>query len=357
MNTTARPARRLRLVAVAVGLAVAAGATGLATRAMADPVLPPLTAAELLTRVASAEVDGLSATFEQRSDLGLPALPSGMGTTGNDVQDALSLLSGDHTVRVWLAGTGRAKAALVDGATETALIRNGNEVWAWSSAEQKAQHTVFPTGGTPEPSATPVSPAEAIRQLLEAVEPTTTVATTGTGYVAGRPVYQLLLTPKDDASLVGQVRVSVDAEEFVPLGLRVVADDGSDALTITASSVDFTRPDDAVFAFTPPPGAEVVETVKMGRPTPTGETTDASGDGPDVVGSGWTTVVVVQREADRPDDPSADALLEALPEVSGPWGSGRLLSTVLVNAVIADDGRVAVGSVEPERLYAALAAR
>ena len=43
--------------------------------------------------------------------------------------------------------------------------------------------------------------------------------------------------------------------------------------------------------------------------------------------------------------------------MSGAWGSGRLLSTALVNVVITDDGRVAAGSVVPERLYAALAAR
>ena len=41
--------------------------------------------------------------------------------------------------------------------------------------------------------------------------------------------------------------------------------------------------------------------------------------------------------------------------MSGIWGHGRLLSTTLVTAVITDDGRVAVGAVTPERVYAALA--
>ena len=51
------------------------------------------------------------------------------------------------------------------------------------------------------------------------------------------------------------------------------------------------------------------------------------------------------------------SLLQALPRVSGEWGSGRLLRGTLFSAVLTDDGRFAVGAVAPERLYAALAAR
>lgn len=355
MSISDASGRRRAVALVAVGLAVAAGVTGLATRAVAEPVLPPLSAEELLTRMATAEIDGLTATFEQRSDLGLPALPSGSGASGDELATAVALLTGDHTVRVWLDGPERARAALVDGSTETAVIRNGADVWTWSSAEQTARHTELADRAAPTPSPSAVSPTEAIQKLLEAVGPTTELATSGAGYVAGRPVYQLLLTPKDDASLVRQVRVSVDAVEFVPLGLRVVADDGTDAITVAATSVDFGRPDAAVFTFTPPPGAEVVE-----EPAPTrGERPSDPGRSaaPTVVGTGWTAVAVTGMDADRPDDEVTAALLESLPEVSGPWGRGRLLSTVLVTAVITDDGRVAVGSVEPERLYAALAAR
>jgi hypothetical protein len=59
---------------------------------------------------------------------------------------------------------------------------------------------------------------------------------------------------------------------------------------------------------------------------------------------------------DKPDQ-QAKVLLDSLPVVSGSWGKGHLLSTSLVNAVITDDGRVAVGSVVPEKLYQALAAK
>lgn len=349
--------RRRRLVGlITAGALAAAGITGLVARgAAADPVLPPLTAAELLTRVATAEVDGLSATFEQRSNLGLPALPSGMGDSGDELQTALTMLTGDHTVRVWLAKPDRARVALVDGDTESAVIRNGDELWTWSSEHQRAGHATLSPAEREHPSATPGSPTEAVSRLLAELEPSTDVTTSGTGYVAGRPVYQLVLTPKDDASLVGQVRVSVDAAEFVPLGFRVIADDGSDAVTLAASSVDFSRPDDSIFRFSPPAGVEVKE-LTFGDDQPKDHPQPKTDERPKLHGAGWTTVAVAELGDHEPDQ-ATRALLQSLPAVSGDWGSGRLLSTALVNAVITDDGRVAVGSVIPERLYAALAAK
>ena len=49
-----------------------------------------------------------------------------------------------------------------------------------------------------------------------------------------------------------------------------------------------------------------------------------------------------------------EQILRQLPQVSGEWGSGRLLAGTAFSAVLTDDGRLAVGSVTPEVLYAAL---
>ena len=257
------------------------------------------------------------------------------------------------------SGEAKAKVALVDGTTESSLTRNGDDVWAWSSTKQEAVHSTLDAQKA-KPSGTPTSPSAAIKELLEKVQPSTEVVTSGTGYVAGRAVYQLVLTPKDDDSLVGQVRVSVDAESFVPLGLRVIADDNQDAITVAASSVDYTVPAASVFDFQPPAGVTVTEHKDDSGPAKTGS---EAGARPKTFGSGWATVAVMDLPTSEKADEPASAneqskvLLESLPVVSGDWGKGRLLSTVLVNAVITDDGRVAVGSVVPERLYEALAAK
>ena len=49
-------------------------------------------------------------------------------------------------------------------------------------------------------------------------------------------------------------------------------------------------------------------------------------------------------------------LLSAIPEVSGTWGKGRVIDGTLFSAVLTDDGRIAVGAVAPEALFAALKA-
>jgi hypothetical protein len=80
---------------------------------------------------------------------------------------------------------------------------------------------------------------------------------------------------------------------------------------------------------------------------------------PTVVGKGWSTVVVatLPEEAQQADSRDLQRFLSSLRPVSGSWGSGRLLTGTLFSAVLTDDGRVAVGAVAPERLYAALAAK
>ncbi len=350
MKAESRRSVRTRAWALVLAGALAlAGIAGLSVRAAsADPTLPPLTPAELLGKVAAADVPGLSATFEQRSDLGLPALPAGVGD--DETASMLSLLTGTHTVRVWTAGDQKSFFFNDAAATESALIRNGSDVWAWSSEKQEAVHSTLPATKRPSPT---VSPTEAIRTLLTKLDGTTDVTTSGTGYVAGRAVYQLILSPRATESLVGQVRVSIDAEHFVPLAAKVLASDGQEAVGVQATAIDFAVPNDSIFAFQPPAGVTVTARASSGK----GEKAEkAKGEAPKTFGTGWATVTVVTMPTTGTDQ-QAKALLDSLPAVSGSWGKGRLLSTTLLTAVITDDGRVAVGAVVPDALYRALGSR
>ena len=357
-SVQSRPSARTRVWAlVLAGVLAVAAIAGVTVRgASANPVLPPLSPAELLGKVAAAHPDGLNATFEQRSDLGLPALPADV-SADEQVSSALPLLTGTHTVRVWTAGPQKSKVALVDGSTESSMTRNGRQVWAWSSEKQEATHSTMAVA-TRRPAGAMTSPTEAITTLLGKLGTTTDVSVSGTGYVAGREVYQLVLAPRDQASLVSQVRVSVDAEHFVPLGMKVIADGGQDAMSVDATFVDFSVPKASVFDFQPPAGVKVTErATETSRTTSATKPSEKTASEPKTFGTGWTTVVVTRLPKSAQGDQQSKVLLNSLPEVSGSWGKGRLLSTVLVNAVITDDGRVAVGSVVPESLYKALATR
>jgi hypothetical protein len=71
-----------------------------------------------------------------------------------------------------------------------------------------------------------------------------------------------------------------------------------------------------------------------------------------MVGHDWATVAIFHN-VQIPKQ--AGELLKAATPVSGSFGSGRLIQTSLVNVLVLDDGRVAVGAVTVGALEAAVA--
>ncbi|MCW6005150.1 DUF2092 domain-containing protein [Micromonospora sp. CPCC 205371] len=340
-------------------VAVIGGGAAIGTfAASADPSLPPRTAAQLLVDLQTARLDGLSGTVVQTSDLGLPSLPNLGG--GSGAADVMSLVTGDNTLRVWYSGPDKVRVALMGTLGETDVIRNGSDVWLWESEANKATHSKL--SGTEAgqrhamPNGVPLTPQQAADQALAAIDPTTEVTTSGTANVAGRDAYELVLRPRDTASLVGQVRIAIDATEHVPLRFEVLAKDSDKAaFHVAFTQVDFDRPDDQQFEFNPPPGAKVEESTEL-TPQQEAQQGDKARDGGGVttVGEGWTTVAVAKYDsaaAPSSEEAGAAGLLKALPEVSGAWGRGNLLTGTVFSVLITDDGRVLAGLVSPERLY------
>lgn len=358
----------------AVLACIAAG--GLVTNqvASADPSLPPRTAAQLLVDVQKARLSGLSGTVVQTSNLGLPDLP-GMGGSGpgGGSSSLTSMVSGTHTWRVWYAGAYRSRVALLGSLGESDVVRNGRDVWVWSSRDKTATHTVLAQGEGPElatPSRLPASPQAAADQALAALSPSTSVTTSATTSVAGRDAYELVLRPKSATTLVSQVRIAVDATEHIPLRVQVYSTKSANpAFEVSFSQVDFAEPDASSFTFNPPPGTKVTESA---APKPAtrkpAEKPAGARHGLKTVGTGWSTVVVgtvpQQVGASGSPSPTTDrssrqlmAVLSTLPRVSGAWGSGRLLNGTLFSVLLTDDGRMAVGAVPASQLYAALLAK
>lgn len=352
----------------AVLACIAAG--GLVTNqvASADPSLPPRTASQLLVDVQKAQLSGLSGTVVQTSNLGLPDLP-GMGGSGpgGGSSSLTSMISGTHTWRVWYAGAHQARVALLGSLGESDVIRNDRDVWVWSSRDKTATHTVLAQGGAPEaakPTQLPVSPQAAADQALAALDPSTSVTTSATTSVAGRDAYELVLRPRSTTTLVSQVRIAVDATVHIPLRVQIYSTKSANpAFEVSFSQVDFAKPDASRFTFNPPPGTKVTESAAPKRPTKT-PTQKPADKGVETVGTGWSTVLVGRSPQAVGGSSSTDrssrqlmAVLQALPHVSGAWGSGRLLNGTLFSAVLTDDGRMAVGAVPASQLYAALLAK
>lgn len=340
--------------------------------ASAEPDLPELTPQQLIEKVGAARVDALSGTLRLSTNLGLPDLGGVAPQDGGS--SALSLLSGDHTARVWFDGPERARMALPDWMEETDVVRNGDDLWVWRSHTQTATHVDL-SGHHGEgsdaldrsPGHTVPTPAAVAHDVLAAVAPSTAVSVHDPAYVAGRPAYELVVEPRSTDSLVGKVVMAVDAATGLPLRVQVVSrSGGSPAVDLGFTAVSFSRPDADNFRFTPPPGAHVEQ--RSGRdapddgprpgvdgPPPAGaDHPQGTGhDGRQVVGEGWDAVAVLDG-ADL-SDPRAAGLVQQGRSVSGPWGSGRLLTSTLVDALVLDSGRVLVGAVTPERLEAVAA--
>jgi outer membrane lipoprotein-sorting protein len=371
---------RARWAAPATALAVV-GAVALTANhvASADPSLPPRSAAQLLVDVQQANLKGLSGTVVQTANLGLPDINLGGSTQGGS-SSLSSLVSGTHTWRVWLAGPEQQRLALVGSLGESDVIRNGRDLWVWSNKDKTASHTTLPAegakparAGSPTPEQLPKTPQEAAQLALSAIEPTTAVATSGASVVAGQQAYDLVLKPKDPASLVASVRISLDAVHHVPLRVQVFSTKTANpAFEVGFTQVDFAKPAARQFAFNPPPGTKVTqstlgsEAAKAPATKTTAPDTTSPGDKPKVVGTGWTTVVV----SHLPNQSAAGSkasqgdvagqlqrVLSLLPKASGSWGTGRVLQGTLFTVVVTDDGRIAIGAVSPERVYAALAAK
>jgi outer membrane lipoprotein-sorting protein len=367
---TSRPALRWLVPTAVVVAVIGGGAAVRSISASAEPALPERSAAQLLVDLQTARLDGLSGTVTTRADLGLPSLPN---PGGQGSADLTTLVSGSHTLRVWYAGPDKARVALLGTLGESDVIRNGSEVWFWNSRDQTAEHQKL-TGEQQQeqkthapPSLVPRSPQEAADLALRQIDPTTVVRTGNTARVAGRPAYELILGPKDTASLIGEVRLAIDATEHVPLRVQVFARGGGEpAYEVKFTQVSFARPDDSQFRFNPPPGTSVKEAPADAAPGPDRGSAkpEQAPDSTRIVGTGWTSVVVMKASAsDAATKPGTAAtpegqrgaagLFDSLPKVNGSWGSGRLLTGKLFSALFTDDGRVLAGAVAPERLYEA----
>lgn len=369
----------------ATATAVVGGSFLVPSVASADPQLPPTTAEELLTDLAAADQRSFSGTVVQTTDLGLPELPQPAGTAG----ELSTLLAGSTTLRLWSDGPERSRVAVLGALAETDVVRNGDDVWLWRSDARSATHTTVPAdaadGGGELGSAGAAgaagagTPGEAAKSALAALDPTTVVTLDGTTTVAGRDAYELVLAPRDAASLIGQVRLAVDAETSYPLRAQVFARGaGKPAFQTGFTSISFTSPGPEVFAFDPPPGTTVTEADLGAHGGGHGEQHSAAGPegtGPVVVGEGWSSVAVLPGASggldalaggqggsgrDGGDEGAAgvgQALAGAFTPVQGEFGSGRVFSSSLVSVLALDDGRVLVGAVKPEVLERAATTR
>jgi hypothetical protein len=320
-------------------------------RADDEPALPPASPERLVASVTAALSHPLtiSGEVETHIDLGLPGVPASLSGEGGPI----AMVGGSQRFRVWHAPDGLRVAHLLD-VSEQDLVVNRGEAWWWDAADLTATRISFDAARTPwvawlgtggsGAAAAAADPLALSRAALDQLAPFATVAVNGTARVAGRDAYVLTLTPTSTLTLVGRIAVAVDAEARVPLRLQVFPRDAGDAaFEVGFSSVSYDPIDPAIFEFTPPPGATVVNGTD--RATDRLDTRDGAGDPPldalrhasgggaiRTFGRGFDTRVAVPLEGAMPAD-----LAQLLPY------AGPLVSAVVVHA--SDATWLLVGSV------------
>ena len=352
-----------RWAPAAVAVVVVAGAAiAVPAVANASVSLPSKTPAQVLALVASSKVTALSGTVSETSDLGLPSLPTGSTPAGSGSGTAadLALLTGPNSLRVYVDGSKKVRVQDLTTLAERDFIRSNSDLWVYNSKDNSVEHaTVAPqpnehfarpgaTSGNPTPNPVDLTPEGIATRLLGELKKSSIVAVGDDVRVAGRPAYDLVLTPKVTDTLIGSVSIAVDADTGLPLQVQVDArGQKTPALSVGYSTLDLSTPAESLFEFTPPVGAKVTELTKhQVGPRLTEPKPQVTKPAETVTGRGWDSVVTVSAGGSLGSLAKSGEFAELTTAVAG----GRVLHTSLVNILFTADGRVVAGSVSIARL-------
>lgn len=352
-------------------LAVAAVAAGPQLAAASPPGLPGTTPEALVAKILSTKPPtALTATVSVTVHLGLSALTSATsetgGSSGSGGQQSSStsgletLVSGTHQVELWLDGQD-ARVALPTTLAESDIVTTPQETTIWDSTNQRFTELVMPPAGSGtsrqerQDMAGAVSPETEAERLVSSAQPDSRLEILGQTTVAGRATYRLALLPEQAGTLVGEVVADVAPNGWV-LGLQVWPKAGTQpALDLRFASLSLGAPSASVFSQTPPPGATVKRETLGAAQGPSSPTAPAVA--PSLLGHGWLKVAVLHGGAGQAaSGTNLGSLAKLGTAVRGPFGTGELFTTPMVDALVLPDGTVLVGMVQPSVLEADAAA-
>ncbi len=413
-------------IMVPVAIVLAAVTVPLQANAVVD--LPDKTAQEVLLMVNQDPNIAFSATITKTADLGFPALNLSTGMTDSMAKSAkdlapkgmedfvpkaansaqlaaaLEVVSGTQNARVYIDGPKKLRLQILDRMSERDFVVNDNKVWFYDAGTASVTYAQLPKMPAIQASKKAEAramieqylqlasidistPAKAASFLLSNLDSSTKVSVGSDARVAGRTVYQLILEPRAAESLVDSITIAIDSETGLPLDLMVRAKgQKAPAFELGFTSIDFAKPEAALFDYATPPGAKLT-TVAM--PTQADLTKaeaelnkakssyladptkmqsmikdqlkaagiDLSGlnlndlktgNLPYVTGRDWTTVVDVPASLIPAGILDNDTFSNLTKKVAG----GRVISTSLFNVLITDNGHIFAGAVTIDALQA-----
>ena len=362
-RTGRAPVRGLILI-LGLLLVAALAAVLVAAQARAQSAPPAeLTEEELLSRITAAPEN--APDFDATVTVEQTLVPEGLlGASQGDGAGN----SGPRSARLWYGGPDKIRAEVQGENGDQLFVKNGSEVRAYDGATNTLR-----TGEKPEPEGRPEEAAspEEINEVLAEISPTSVLQTGQPVRFADRWAYPLTLEPRDKSlTLVERAEALVDAEAFVPLSFELYAEDTAEPVVrYEASAFEVGSVPDGRFQFETPPGATVEPMEESGNDEERGEREDrepsrvasvaeaqesvtfpvaqlaAAPGGRDLTearvlgsdgvaltyGSGWGSVVLVQKPEREPESAAESREDSSDPEANDRDGRGERLQVPTVD--------------------------
>lgn len=350
--------------------------------------LPDLSPEEVMVMMQGAEPVEFTGVVLKTTNLGLPALELSSMLSEEEVErmrektpeefadfvpeviaseglaQAMELITGEHRVRVFVGETGM-RAQILDRMSQRDLIVNQNEMWTYDSREQVATYASIDQQKLQEGRLTLMqqmekfagevgldltNPQAVADYVMSQVGDSSEVSVGLDHYKAGRTAYQLIVKPNSGVSLVDSVVLSVDSETGVPLAATVYSVEQTEpAIEVGFESISFVNQDEALFTFSAPAGAQVLNLNEVEKPEVESlEKPEYEGVEATMVGEDWDSVLIMPAtDAEMLSELKNNQLLSSL---LNPVAGGLAFETPIMKVLITNDGRIFAGSVSLDHL-------
>jgi hypothetical protein len=375
-----------RLVAgFALTIAVIAGGVAVAGASGSGGSPPPPKALDVAIHdaLAAPKPPGVTARIRFTNNL----IASGALSTGSP------LLSG-ASGRLWISG-GRVRLELQSDAGDAQITFADGRLSIYDASSNTVYRANVGSADSTSVQAKRDHGAPSVAQISSALQRLAEQATTSGAQPttqAGQPAYNVSITPKHDAGLLGQAEIAWDAVNGIPLRIAVTAAGSSTpVLALEVTDIRYGSVDPATLAVTAPAGAKVVDLnspmhvggkdggataieglkavqaavpftlaapdALVGLPR-TGVRLLSDGTHPSVLvtyGQGLGAIAVLERSAPKAD--TGTSPLDGLPTVTIGGATGHELPTALGTLISVERGGLSttlVGSLPPNAAEAAL---
>jgi outer membrane lipoprotein-sorting protein len=268
---------------------------------------------------------------------------------------------------LWLTNDGRGRLELQSDAGDVQIVWNKDKVTAYDASSNTVYTFNLPASAT-ESSSPANGAAPSLTQItdfLSNLGERADVSAAQPTDIAGRPAYNVTISPKHDGGLLGSAELAWDAEQGVPLRVAVHAQGSSKpVLELTATDITYGSVPASAVDVSPPAGAKTVDLSSAATPQNGSDKTNAATGlaavqaavdfpvvAPDtlvglprkdvrtvkgnnalvIYGQGLGAIVVVERKADATGAQSGP--MSALPSVSLDGLTGHELATQLGTAI------------------------